>query len=361
MSSMQRTLGLALLVGALSACRDTTMDQPDTSNPGTDGSMTGDATADMGVREAGPMMEGGTGNEGGTGSETGGGDARPSVSITIAQLQNPMDSMHPSTGSYVTLMQSGMVALTPRMVIGSTTPSAGGSCTFAVWVGDGMTGNYHGVVVREQVPFDSDAGDCFSVTGKIPANITPGTTITSITEASYSESCGGPSGTTAAMCDSWAYTTAFLGGRAAFNVGAMGTVQTPTDTNLAETGQTQMSGNGVPGTRTPQLEGTLIRLSNVITGTAMETTSGGTALTVLEVHQGTDTAHTLRVDAANFRSAACVRGLMVGRTLPSLTGVLTSSFGQWRIKLWDIANAGLTTADCATDGGTATDASTTGG
>ena len=100
-------------------------------------------------------------------------------SSTIRQIQDLADPAHPAPGGNVTVNQTGMVALTGRVLIGSRNGDSMNRCRFAFWVGSGMTGDFTGIQVQELINL-GDAGDCFGVPpDKHPENLAVGDSITS--------------------------------------------------------------------------------------------------------------------------------------------------------------------------------------
>lgn len=252
-------------------------------------------------------------------------------SVTIRQLQDIDDPMHPAPGSYVTLEQSGMVALTPRMLISSS----GGECRWAAWIGSGTTGDFSGVQVQELVRM-GDAGDCFHApAGKIPADLIPGDRISAIREAQYTEFCAGPSGVDRSMCRNWEQTQLFVGTRnGQFVRAGTGSAPMPTEVAVSEIAPTT---DGSLAPRTLALEGVLIRVSNVRVRTTM--TDAG-SVPDIEVFDSSDTtmARPLRIQVSNFLNTRCVRDYFVARngmTVTSITGVFLPSFGRWTLRIRD--------------------------
>lgn len=253
--------------------------------------------------------------------------------VTIRQLQDINDPMHPAPGSQVSLHQDGMVALTPRMLLG--TAMGGSQCRFAVWVGDGTGGDFSGVQVQELLPAP-DSGDCFAATPRrLPADLAPGDRITAIESALYSEFCAGPLGVDRTMCRNWEQTQ-LLGPRAFTR---MGTGPAPAPTTVRVLDIAQMA-DGTPGPRDLALEGTLLRVENVRVRASMMVSDGGRPFTRVELFDMSDTAMTrpLPVQVTAFRAVDCVRTFFVsqnGMTVSSVTGILVPNFGEWQLRIRD--------------------------
>jgi hypothetical protein len=297
------------------------------------------------------------GGDGGSSNTDGGGmDASSAITVTLRQLQDITDMAHPANNTRVNLEDTDLVALTPRVLIGSATAS---SCRFAVWVGKASGGDFSGIQVQELVDRGS-ASNCFdmSLVRKIPANITVGTRITSVVNANYNEFCAGPSGTNPGMCRNYEQSQLFLGAAtAAINTMGMGTVPTPSDVTVAMIGQTS---GGMLGPRTLVLEGTLVRVRNVRVTTTMSSNDGGMTFTTVTVADPMDPTHTLDVQISNFPRTACTRDYFnrINGMNTSVTGILVPDFGVWKIRLRNENDVeGL---DCTTDAGTMSDASNSG-
>jgi hypothetical protein len=290
--------------------------------------------------------------DGGTGM-----DAAMAQTVTLAMLQDITNANHPAANARVTLEQSDLVALTGRVLIGSSTAS---SCRFAVWVGTAAGGDFGGIQVQELVDRGA-ASNCFdaSLVRKIPMDIAPGTRITSVANANFGEFCAGPAGGSAGMCRNYEQSQLFLGAMtAAINTMGAGTAPTPLEVTVPNVGQTS---GGMLGTRTLALEGTLIRVNNVRVTTTTTTNDGGSSFTTVNIADPMDATRTLEVQISNFTRTACTRNYfnsINGMTASSITGILVPDFGVWKIRLRNEMDvAGL---DCATDGGTGSDASSGG-
>ncbi len=276
--------------------------------------------------------------------------------VTLAMLQDITNAMHPMRNARVTLEQPDLVALTPRVLIGSTT---GSTCRFAVWVGTSTGGDFNGIQVQEVVDRGA-AANCFdmSLVRKIPLDIAPGARITSVANANFGDFCAGPSGGNPAMCRNYEQSQLFLGAmNSAINVMGMGTVPTPSDVAVPAVGQT---GPGMLGMRTLALEGTLVRVRNVRVTATMNSNDGGTAFTTVTVADPATPGSTLEVQISNITNANCVRthfNTINGMMSPGITGILVPDFGVWKLRLRAVSDVeGLNCMTTMTDGGTGTDA-----
>jgi hypothetical protein len=285
-------------------------------------------------------------------ADGGGMDGGGATTVTLRQLQDITDMAHPAANARVNLEDTDLVALTPRLLIGSSTAS---SCRFAVWVGKATGGDFSGIQVQELVDRGS-AMNCFdmSLVRKIPADIAVGTRITSVVNANFGEFCAGPSGANPGMCRNYEQSQLFLGAAtAAINTMGMGAVPTPSDVTVAAIGQTS---GGMLGTRTLALEGTLVRVRNVRVTATMSSNDGGAAFTTVSVADPMDVTRTLEVQISNFTRTTCTRNYFnsINGMNTSITGILVPDFGVWKIRLRNENDVeGL---NCNTDGGTMTDA-----
>lgn len=271
----------------------------------------------------------------------------PSTSVTIRQIQDLADAMHPAPGAVLSLTQTGMVALTQRILIGSRNGDSSGRCRFAVWVGDGTGGSFSGVQVQERVNLGM-AADCFGATviGKIPATIRPGDAITSIQAADYAEFCtatGMP-----ADCGQLEQSQLSLGTNASIVVGATGTLQPATGATVGET----VAAMGAPGSRSLALEGTLVRFTNPRIVASVDA-QGFTQASIVDDSDATNTNH-LDLIVSNFSTTSCVRTFLLahnGMTVPSMSGILGPDFGAWKLRLRD--DLDIEGANCSSpqDGG----------
>jgi hypothetical protein len=277
-------------------------------------------------------------------TDTSGGDTGGPATITLKALQDPTDAAHPMTGTRVVLSDTDLVALTPRMLIGSSTAT---SCRFAVWIGKTTGGDFRGVQVQELIDRGT-ATNCFAVTpGKIPAGVAVGDTVTAV-EGSYSEFCAGPTGTDPTMCSSFQQTQIFLGGTSAkLTLGTAGTVPTPSTVTV---GDLVNDAAGAPGPKALALEGTLVKVSNV---KVLQETSGSFTSTLVVDSADTTSSKKLEIQVSNFLTTGCVRTYFAaqnGMTVESITGVLVPDFGRWKIRIRNENDVSGVT--CATDAGT---------
>ncbi|MDP3275290.1 MAG: hypothetical protein Q8Q09_08865 [Deltaproteobacteria bacterium] len=336
-------LSVALLTLSVVACREmptnddvTTVDssRPDTSTqpdrvvPGTD-VMEPDATMMMGD-----------------------GGVVPST-VTIRQLQDILDPAHPMVGARISIDQPGMIALTGRTLIGS---SSAMDCRFGVWIGSATGGDHSAIQVQELITRGA-ASSCFNVMPrKIPMDIAPGTPVMAVSNATYSEFCAGPAGAPAGLCRDFEQSNVFLGGTATITAAGMGPAPTPTDITVAQIGQTMMN---MPGPRALALEGTLVRVRNVRVTTTM-TMSGMSTFTTVAINDPADATRKVNVLISNFPATGCARTHFTGLNgmmAPEITGILVPDFGVWSIRLRNEMDVmGLTCTAAPRDGGT-TDAS----
>jgi hypothetical protein len=327
MTSKGMFRGALVALLSLGACRPTPV------GPGPD-AQGGDGARDMGVSETAP------GDVGLTDATDAAGDTTAVEAgvrtVTIRQLQDLNDPMHPAPNTIVNVDQPGMVALTPRLLVGSRRGDDTGRCHWAVWVGTGMTGDFSGIQVHELVS-RGDAGDCFGTPpGRIPVDLVPGDRISMIANASYGEFCFGPSGTMPGMCREFEQTQLLISTReGAITRSGMGTAPMATPAAVGDL----VAANGAPGPRTLALEGALVVVRNVRVITTMTTNDAGT-FTDVSVVDPSDTMNTRRLDIeiSNFRQTSCVRSYFTaqnGMTVPSITGVLLPQFGRWKIRIRD--------------------------
>ncbi len=279
----------------------------------------------------------------GPGSEAGMDGGVTAREVTVRQLQDLADAMHPMPGSRVCVTQADLVALTGRLLIGS---SSADTCRFAVWVGSPAGGDFSAIQVQETIP-RGVATSCFNaMANKIPENITPGTRV-QVIDATYGEFCG--AAMMIPMCRDFEQSQIFLGGRAMLLTMGMGTAPTPGAATAIEVGQT---GAGAIGARTLALEGTLVRLSNVRVNAVVA--DGG--FTNVTVSDPMDATRTVGILISNFPATACTRTYFNAQNgmTTSVTGILVPDFGKWSIRLRNETDvAGLS---CARDAGVIMDA-----
>ncbi len=269
--------------------------------------------------------------------------------VTIRQVQDIADSMHPPQGSHIALNQSGMVALTPRLLIGSANGDSSMRCRFAAWIGDGRAADFSGVQVQELINL-GDAGSCFDVAARrIPADLAPGDMISIVGDSIYDEFCSGPSGVDSGTCRDFSQTQLF--GPTTFTRTGTGAAPAAAMVTVADlvAGTT-----GTPGPRAVALEGVLVRINNVRVR-AVATGDGG-AFTEVFVSDMSDTTMSREIDilVSNFRSTTCVRNYFraqTGMVISFVTGILLPEFGRWKIRLRDDADVGGVNCSTPTDGG----------
>jgi hypothetical protein len=269
-------------------------------------------------------------------------DAGMPMPFTIEQLQNPEDPAHPEPGARVTIEEEGMVALSGRMLVGSSRGS-GGSCRFAIWVGNPVSGDYTAIQVQELIRLPAGTTSCFDVAaGKISPDFAPGDAVTSIENATYSEFCAGPAGAT--PCTDFEQSNIFLGGTATITRGTAGTAPTPTTVTVAEL----VSENGAPGTRALALEGGLLRVENVRISSRTES-AGSSTITLYSAYLADAPTIAVEIVVQNFVTTRCVRDeltrLAGGTDTATISGVLLPNFGRWSLRVRDEGDiAGLTCA-----------------
>jgi hypothetical protein len=264
------------------------------------------------------------------------GDIPPATVVTIEQIQNAAATGHPAVSSRVTVNQTGMVALTPRVVIGSAmsnvaTRPVSPSCRFGIWVGSAVSGDYTAIHVQELIPLPVTTASCFDLPdGKISSAFAPGDAVTSINNATYTEFCAGATGTPLTACANFEQSNIFLGGTATIVRGAAGTAPTGTVVTVADLA----AAAGAPGTRTLALEGGLL----TIEGAQMRTTPDTGIYFRYSAFVPSATTVELDILVSNFPNAQCVRdhftALAAGTTtMPSVTGVLVPNYGRWMLRL----------------------------
>ncbi|MBI2394905.1 MAG: hypothetical protein HYV09_35375 [Deltaproteobacteria bacterium] len=329
-------LGTILLAVAASCSEDNTTVPPATADSSTDSrsdtttptdTLTTDAPTDTAVEDVSA-------------------DAG-AKSISLKAVQDPSDPDHPAKNAKVNLTDTDLVALTPRVLIGS---SSAAECRFAVWIGKPGGGDFAGVQVQELITRGS-ATNCFGVTpGKIPSTVKVGDAVTAVDGANYGEFCAGPSGTPATACGDFEQSQLFLGGAAAkITFGSAGTAPTPTTVTVADL---VADAAGKPGPRAPKLEGTLVSVAGVKVDASAD--GGITTAYVLDASDSTG-AKKLEIQISNFTSTSCVRTYFVGKsgsTIDSITGVLVPDFGRWKIRLRDdkdVSGTSCVTGDAGTD------------
>lgn len=270
------------------------------------------------------------------------GDAGMAMTYTIAQLQNRADAAHPAPMTRVTVDQAGMVALTGRVLVGSSTGGSSMSCRFAIWVGAAVSGDFTAIQVQEIIDLPTGVTSCFDdmVTGmsRISDSFAPGDAVTAITNATYNEFCASAAGTMPSPCTDYEQSNIFLGGTATIVRGAAGTAPSGTVVAVSDLVATA----GAPGPRAVALEGGLLRVEGVRIGTRMDGT-------FTQYSAFLAAAPTVELDlvVSNFPNTTCVRDafdtLAAGTdTVGSITGVLLPNFGRWSLRIRDEADVGIT-------------------
>ena len=259
-------------------------------------------------------------------------DAGMATTLTIAQLQNRADPAHPMAPARVTVTQAGMVALTPRMLIGSATGGTSMTCRFAVWVGAAVSGDFTAIEVQESIPLPAGTASCFALpVGRISDMFAPGDAVTAITNATYNEFCAAPSGTMPVPCTDFEQSEIFLGGMATITRGAAGTAPAGTVATIASL----VGAAGAPGPRAIALEAGLLRVAGVRIGSRMD----GTFLQYFAMLPGAPTID-LDLVVSNFPQATCARAALTTlaagtTTVASIDGILLPNFGRWSLRVRD--------------------------
>jgi hypothetical protein len=257
------------------------------------------------------------------------GDIPPASVVTIEQIQNATAVGHPAVASRVTVNQTGMVALTPRVVIGSATGGTSATCRFGIWVGAAVSGDYTAIHVQELIALPAGTTSCFDLPdGKISSAFAPGDTVTSINDATYTEFCAGPT-TPPVPCTPFEQSNIFLGGTATIVRGAAGTAPTGTIVPIADLA----AAAGAPGTRALALEGGLLTVENA----QIKSTPDG-AYSRYSAFLASAPTVELDVIVSNFPATACVRtaftALATGTTtVATITGVLVPNYGRWGLRI----------------------------
>jgi hypothetical protein len=195
-----------------------------------------------------------------------------------------------------------------------------------------------------------DAGFCSNLTGRIPADIRPGTPIMALSDLTYTEFCNGATGTDRTMCHNWEQATLSIRASTTLTTGVAVNTPSPTSATVPELGTMNAF---QPGTRSLNLEGGLVEVSNAFVHVVM-TDSGFPDYYLTDA---VGSANEVLIETQNAFSATCIRNYLVahdGMMIPSLRGPLEPSFGQWTIRLSGPSDIGG--LDCSRDGGTGVDA-----
>ncbi|MEI8255081.1 MAG: hypothetical protein WCJ30_05350 [Deltaproteobacteria bacterium] len=332
-SNRIRCAAIALVALSAAACRDTTVTDTGTGqDAGRDVQGTDVVVTDTSGRDVVTMY---------TRTDGGGG-----TTVTIRQIQDLTDAAHPASGARVTLGETGLVALSPRILLSAVSGSSG-FCRFGVWVGNGTTGDFAGIQVQENPAIGSAAG-CYDVRGGIPFDITPGTQITALGNVVYSEFCSGPTGVDRTMCRSWEQTQLGLRTDSVFTAGSTGTAPAPTTATLAEAASSMGT---MPGTRSLAIEADLVQLTNVRIERTSSTNDAGTFNDYWAVDPA-NTASRLHLEDSRMLNSTCVRAYLdahIGMTIPSVSGLLEPEFGLWGLHLRSAAD--FPALDCTADAG----------
>jgi hypothetical protein len=253
----------------------------------------------------------------------------PDPALTIAQIQNRADPMHPTDGDRVTVTQAGMIALTGRVLVGSASGGSSRSCRFAVWVGAPVSGDFTAIQVQELIDLPVGTDSCFDLPeGKISEDFAPGDAVTSINDATYDEFCAGPM-PAPSPCTDYEQSNIFLGGTATIVRGAPGTPPTGTVVAVSDL----VGAAGAPGARSVALDGGLFTIEDVRIGSRVD----GSFMTYFAFLPAAPTVE-LDLIVSNFPNTTCVRtafttNVTAMTTVPSVTGVLLPNFGRWSLRL----------------------------
>lgn len=267
-------------------------------------------------------------------------DAGMAVTYTIAQLQDRADPAHPAVGARISVDQAGMIALSPRVLVGSATGGSAMSCRFAIWVGAAVSGDFTAIQVQESIPLPAGTASCFDLAPmRIIDSFAPGDAVTAIMNATYGEFCASATGTMPSPCTDFEQSNIFLGGSATIVRGAAGTAPVGTVVPVSDL----VGAAGAPGPRAVALEGGLFQVEGVNIGSRVD----GTFTTYFATMPGAPTGE-LDIIVSNFPNTMCVRDafttLATGTdTVGTLTGLLMPNFGRWSLRIRDEADvAGVT-------------------
>lgn len=330
------------------------------------------ALAAMGCRETGTEMDVNTGTDAARNDVQGGMDVQPGVDVpgvdaqpgvdvqpprdgggttgvTIRQIQDLADPMHPASGSHVTLNEPGLVTLSQRILLSSATGGSSATCRFGVWVGSGSTGDFTGIQVQELIPLGS-AASCFDVPeGKIPAMIRAGTPISVLSDLTYTEFCSGPMGVDRTMCRNWEQTQLTVRSTTTLTAGAVGNAPSPTTATVPELGTMNAT---LPGSRAINLEAGLVSVSGVV-----RVVMNDTGFSDYFLDESAGSANSVQIEESNSVNASCLRTYLAahnGATI-TLTGLLEPNFGLWSVRVR--TSDDVTGTSCGSmDGGVSTDA-----
>jgi hypothetical protein len=197
---------------------------------------------------------------------------------------------------------------------------------------------------------NGDGGFCSNLNGTIPSDIRPGTPIMALTDLTYTEFCNGPMDVDRTACHNWELTTLSLRASSEFRTGVAVNTPSPTSVTVPDIGTMNATS---PGTRSVNLEGGLVQVSNAFMHVVM--TDGGFPDYYLADAAGSSTE--VQVETQNAISATCIRSYFVSRegmTIPSIQGPLEPFRGVWTIRVTGPSDVGG--LDCSRDGGTGTDA-----
>ncbi len=333
-----------VLTGAVMGCRSDgatpVVDMGDTGNAVVDVATDVSASRDVGAGlDAGGSTDAATATDAGTTHRDAG-----SLTTSMATLTNPAAAGHPASGTVVTLADTNLVALSPRLFISG--PSTTGACAYAAWIGTSTGGDFSAVELFESLPAgvgDGGSPDCFarSVVGVIPADLAVGDTF-GLVRGKVNAYC--PRGSTCPTGTSLEFEVAAAGGGALSVTGHRGAVPAPTVVRVSD-----INGTGVTlAARDLALQNALVQINGALLRTAPSTANHDTMI----VGDSSGDAG-VPVSVARYRGVTCQRTLLgaaaPGFSVGTVLGILQYSFGNWSIQLrQDTDLPGVT---CSGDGG----------
>jgi hypothetical protein len=320
--------GAAMCAGLVGGCRDAVTTDAGV-DPGDVGSVTTDLGSDVPTSPRDAAVDVGTspvdaGRDASTTPRDGG-----SATLTMAALTNPADPAHPGPAAVVTLSDTTLVALSPRIFVSG--PSTSGACSFAVWIGTSAGGDFSAVQAFESLPAgmgDGGSPDCFarSVVGTIPVDIAIGDTIGMLrgkVEFYCPRGATCPAGTALELG-----VGASVGGAVAVS-GHGGTVPAPTVVHVGDI-------NGTGTTLAPRdlaLQNGLVRITGALVRTAPSAANHDGLVIADMAGAG---APGITVVIGKYRGVTCQRDVLgtaaPGSSVGAVTGILEYAFGSWEIQ-----------------------------
>lgn len=278
----------------------------------------------------------------------------PSATVSMAVLTNPAAAGHPAVASVVTLSDTNLVALSPRIFISG--PSTTGTCSFAVWIGTSAGGDFSAAEAFESVRAGAGDGgqpDCFArgVGGVIPADVAIGDTIGAL-RGKLDVYC--PRGSTCPAGASLELDVAASVGGLVTVSGHGGSVPAPTVVHVADI-------NGTGTTLAPRdlaLQNALVQINGAILRTAPSAASHDN---MLVADTAGASAPGMNVVVSKYRGVTCQRTLLgaaaPGFAVGTVIGILEYSFGNWEIQPRQTSD--LSGATCAASDAGVTDSGVT--